>query len=97
MTTDAEATLFESVRAITQRNFGDDSLAGQHERAKLLAAIEEYVQNEHPDERWFATAKAKIAVCDAVVAWEPEANRNSTSWSRVQGAIATLRKLEAKP
>lgn len=45
MTDDAEATLFEAIRAITPRNFCDESLAGLHERAVLLAAIEAYNGN----------------------------------------------------
>lgn len=39
----------------------------------------------------FQLLEAKARVCDAVAAWEPEENRNSTSWARVSEALRAVR------
>lgn len=92
--TDAADKLLATIRHIMH-----DSLDDIDDRNRaVLEAVDEYATNVTGvaclNQADYALLLSKARVCDALSAWEPEENRNSTSWARVSDALRAVRELE---
>lgn len=103
-----EDELFAAVDAyvFVRNEVAHESPTGQAARAKLLAAIDEFVVEQDGniliDERKWSLMQAKAAVCDAIVRLNEECERGEISArsyihnAAICDALAALRKLEQK-